>query len=130
VVHVPREAADDVGGGVVGEHRPPGGVEDVEYIVHGFKHVAVADTERLVGRLNRELIPAVRIALLIKVQAFKPHVEDRVRRGLLATVHGDAVAAPFDRLWSPVCGDDVPPMAIERVTGPCADGVRNHSRLR
>ena len=75
VVHVRRKAGDDVGGGIVRKHRLPGGVEDVDDVVDSLEHVAVADAQTLVGRLDRELITAARIALLEQVQAFEARVE-------------------------------------------------------
>ena len=71
VVHVAREAADDVRGGVVGQHRVTRRVEDVEDVVDGLDDVAVADAQPLVGRLDRELVPAARVALLVEVQALE-----------------------------------------------------------
>ena len=50
----------------------PRRVEDVEDVVHGLEHVAVADTQPLVGRLDRELVAAARVALLVGFRPSKP----------------------------------------------------------
>jgi hypothetical protein len=57
MVHVPRKTGHDVRARVVGEHRLPGLVVDVDHVVDGLEDVAVADAETLVGRLDRELVP-------------------------------------------------------------------------
>ena len=75
VVHVAREAGDDVRRGVVRQDRLPGGVEDVEDVVDGLDDVAVAGAEALVGRLDGELVAAARVALLVEVQPLEADVE-------------------------------------------------------
>ncbi len=134
MVHVRREAGHDVGGGVVREHGLPGGIEDVEDVIHGLEHVAVADAHALVGRLDRELVPAARVALLEEVQAFEAGVEGWVRFGLLAAVYRDAVA----RCRATGCGrrstPGYPPPSASAssswpgnsasVTSPSPDGVK------
>src|SRR4029077_20904883 len=93
MVDVPREAADDIGGGIVWKRRRSRRrAKDIQHVIDGLDDVAVAHAEPLIGRLNRELIATARIALLIEVQAFKPHVECWVRLGLLATTRGGASA--------------------------------------
>ncbi len=88
VVHVARESADDIGRGVVRKLRLSRGVEDVQDVVDGLDHVAVADAQRLVRRLDRELVAAARIALLVVVETLEPGVERRVRLRLLGAVDG------------------------------------------
>src|SRR5205807_1029638 len=67
---------------------------DVDHVVDGFDFIAVADTERLVGRLDGELVPAARVALLEQVQALEPGLELRVRLRLLPAAHRWARAGP------------------------------------
>src|SRR5512132_1282061 len=93
VVHVPRKAAHDVGGGIVRKPRRSGrGAVDVEDVVDGLHDVAVADAQALVGRLDGELVPATRVALLVVVQPFEAEVERRVRLRLLSARYGRAAA--------------------------------------
>src|SRR5207248_2534854 len=91
VVHVPWEAADDVRRGVVRKDRLSRAVEDVEDVVDGLELEAVAGAEALVGRLDRELVAASRIPLLVEVQALEARCDGGVRLRLLAAVHGNAV---------------------------------------
>src|SRR5262249_20933372 len=95
VVNVPREAAHDVGGGVVRQQRRSGrGAVDVEDVVDDLDDIAVADAHALVGRLDGELVPAARIALLVVVQALEAGVERRVRLRLLSARDRRAATGP------------------------------------
>jgi hypothetical protein len=88
MVHVAREAAHDVRGRVIRKKRLPSGrAEDVEDVVDRFDDIAVADAHPLVGRLDRELVPAAGVALLVMVQARETEVQLRVGLGLLAARH-------------------------------------------
>ena len=94
VVHITREAGDDVRGGVVREHGLARLVVDVQYIVDRLHDIPVTDAQRLVGWLQGELVPSPSVALLVEVQPFEACGEDRIGLRLLPTVHGDAVAVP------------------------------------
>src|SRR6266567_1347519 len=93
VVYIPRKAGDDVGRGVVRKQRLSRRVVNIENVIHSLDHIAVAHTQPLIGRLERELVPTARIALLVVVQAFKACLKLRVRLGLLAAAYGDALAS-------------------------------------
>ncbi len=78
MVHVGRETRHDVRGRVVRQQRRAGLIEDVQDVVDGLHHVPIANAEPLVGRLDGELVPPARIALLVQVQA----LETRLERGV------------------------------------------------
>ena len=59
--------------------RIPGGVLDAQDGVDGGEHVAVAHAKSLVRRLDRELVAAVRQALLTEIDAVEADAELRVR---------------------------------------------------
>ena len=85
MVHVTREAPDDIRGGVIRERGCSGpGIEDVQDVVHGFDHVAIAGAHALIRWLDRELVPPARVALLVEVQARETKVELWVGLRLLA----------------------------------------------
>src|SRR5262249_28260246 len=93
MVHVASEAADDIRGGVVWEHRRPRrGAGDGEDGIHSLNDEAVTNAQPLVRRPNGEMGSTPRIALLIVVEAFEAKVEHRVRLRFLATVDRGAAA--------------------------------------
>ena len=94
VVHVPREPGHNVRRRVVRQHGVAGGVVDVQDVIDGLDDVAVPCTHALVGRLDGELVPAARIALLVEVQALEAGVELRIRLRLLAGGGRDAYYGP------------------------------------
>ena len=72
MVDVSREPGDDVGGGVVRQQRVSGAVVGVEDVVDGLDGFAVTHAERLVRRLDAELVAAAGIPLLVEVQSLEP----------------------------------------------------------
>ena len=112
VVHVPREPADDVRRGVVGKRGAAvRRVVDVQDVVDGLEHIAVAGAHALIRRLDGELVPSARIPLLVEVQPLEAHVEVRVRLRLLAGRGGHTDRSAAGR-QAPV--DDVPAVGIGR----------------
>jgi hypothetical protein len=84
-----------------GKTKVPEVFEDVDYVVRRLDHVPIPDAEPLVRRLERELVPAARVALLVVLQSGEMDAELRIRLRLFATVDRDAVAnvrgqAPVD----------------------------------
>jgi len=68
------------------EQRRPGGAINLQDIIDGFHHKAVARAHALVGRLNRKLVAAVCQTLLAQVQPIEARSKLRVRLGLLTPV--------------------------------------------
>ena len=104
MIHVSREAADPVRGGVVRKDGLTGRVEDVDDAIDSLDNIAIANAHALVRGLDRELVSTARIALLVVVQALEAKIEGRIRLGLLAAVHRDAFAdalreAAVDNEW-------------------------------
>src|SRR5262249_26227597 len=64
--------------------------------------IAVADAHALVGRLDGELVPAARVALLVVVQALEAGVERRVRLRLLSARDRRAATGPRGEADRPV----------------------------
>ena len=78
VIHISGKSAHDVGGGVVRKHRLPRGVVDVEDIVDRLEDEAVPGAQSLIGRLDRKLVPAPSVALLVEVQTLEADVHVRI----------------------------------------------------
>ena len=72
----------------------PGAIGRRGQSLDGLELVAVADAERLVGRFDRELVSAARIALLVVIQALEADIERRIRLRFLAAGDGHASARP------------------------------------
>src|SRR5690349_5376308 len=75
VVYIARKSANNVGCGIIRQNRLPGLVKDIEHVIDGFNDIAVANTESLVRRLDRELVATARVTLLIVIESFKTRVE-------------------------------------------------------
>ena len=115
VVHVPREAADDVGAGVVRQDGLTGGVEHVEDVVHGLDDVAVANAHPLIGRLDRELVSAAGIALLVVVETLEAELEGGIGLRLQGAAHGGTLA----RVLRQAAIDDRPGIRVGALLGVC-----------
>src|SRR5213075_1047826 len=75
------------------ENGVPRRVVDVERDVDGLEHVAVAGTESLIGRLDRELVLIVGVAMLEQIDALEARVELRARLRLAAALRRRALCS-------------------------------------
>ena len=77
-------------------------VEDIENVIDRLDDIAAADAQRLIRWLDRELVAAVAVPLLVVVQSLEPVDERRVAtsRACRSVVFAATFVLPRDRLRS------------------------------